>query len=246
MKLPAGHRFIHFERIDSTNAEARRLAEAGECGPLWIWSDEQTGGRGRLGRTWVSEPGNLYATFLFQTVAPVQAIAQISFVAAVAVHELASHLLPKESFLLKWPNDVLMNGAKCCGLLAEVVGVEPTRISLGCGINLTHAPSGTPYPAAALGGEFTPEQVLPGLASSLWKWIEVWDGGGGFPAIRKSWLESAAGVGKEISVDGMKGRFEGLGPDGALLMTLGDGTTKHIHAGDVRFADIERMRSGKI
>ena len=154
--------------------------------------------------------------------------------------------MPKESFLLKWPNDVLMNGAKCCGLLAEVVGVEPTRISLGCGINLAHAPSGTPYPAAALGGEFTPEQVLPGLASSLWKWIEVWDGGGGFPAIRKSWLESAAGVGKEISVDGMKGRFEGLGPDGALLMTLGDGTTRHIHAGDVRFADIERMRSGKI
>jgi BirA family transcriptional regulator, biotin operon repressor / biotin---[acetyl-CoA-carboxylase] ligase len=246
LKLPAGHRFIHFERIDSTNAEARRLAEGGECGPLWIWSDEQTGGRGRLGRTWVSEPGNLYVTFLFQTAAPAQEVAQISFVAAVAVHELASHLLPEESFLLKWPNDVLMNGAKCCGLLAEVAGIEPTRIALGCGINLAHAPIGTPYAVASLGSEFTPEQVLPELAAGLSKWIGIWDEGRGFPAIRKAWLESAAGVGKEVSVDGTTGRFEGLGADGALLITLGDGTRKQVHAGDVRFAKVERTRSGKI
>ncbi len=95
MKLPTGHRVVHFERIDSTNSEARRLAEAGERGPLWIWSDEQTGGRGRLGRAWVSEPGNLYVTCLFQTAAPASAAAQISFVAAIAVHELVSGLLPK-------------------------------------------------------------------------------------------------------------------------------------------------------
>ena len=126
MKLPAGHRLIHFERIDSTNAEARRLAEGGERGPLWIWSDEQTGGRGRLGRTWVSEPGNLYVTCLFQTAAAVAAVAQVSFVAAIAVHELASNLLPKTSFFLKWPNDVLMDGAKFCGILAEVVAqIQP-------------------------------------------------------------------------------------------------------------------------
>src|SRR6185503_19704129 len=112
LKLPAGHRLIHFERIDSTNAEARRLAESGERGPLWIWSDEQTGGRGRLGRTWVSEPGNLYVTCLFQTAAAVAAVAQVSFVAAIAVHELASDLLPKEKLFLKWPNDVLLDGAK--------------------------------------------------------------------------------------------------------------------------------------
>ncbi len=246
MKLPAGHRLIHFERIDSTNFEARRLAEGGECGPLWIWSDEQTGGRGRLGRTWISEPGNLYVTFLFQTAAPGSAVAQISFVAALAVRELASHLLPDHDFLLKWPNDVLMAGAKFCGLLAEVVGSGPTCIALGCGINLAHAPAGTPYPVAALGGQFAPGEVLPQLASSLSKWIEIWEEGRGFPAIRKAWLEKAAGLGKEVSVDGLIGLFEGIGTDGALLVALSDGTRKQIHAGDVRFADIERMRSGKL
>jgi BirA family biotin operon repressor/biotin-[acetyl-CoA-carboxylase] ligase len=246
LKLPAGHRLIHFERIDSTNAEACRLAEAGECGPLWIWSDEQTGGRGRLGRTWVSEPGNLYATCLFQTGADVAAVAQVSFVAAIAVHELASHLLPRENFFLKWPNDVLMDGAKFCGILAEVIGTNPTRVALGCGINLAHAPKDTPYPVAALGGEFAPDSVLPKLALSFWNWLETWDEGRGFPVVRKAWLERAAGVGKEVSVDGTTGRFEGLDSDGALLMTLGDGSQKPIHAGDVRFADIERIRSGKL
>ena len=234
MKLPAGHRLIHFERIDSTNAEARRLAEGGERGPLWIWSDEQTGGRGRRGRTWVSEPGNLYVTCLFQTAAAVVAVAQVSFVAAIAVHDLASNLLPKEKLFLKWPNDVLRDGAKFCGILAEVVAANPTRVALGCGINLAHAPGGMPYPVTALGGEFAPDSILPKLALSLWNWLEIWDEGRGFPAIRKAWLERADGVGKEVSVDGTIGRFEGLDSEGALLMTLSDGTQRQIHAGDVR------------
>jgi BirA family biotin operon repressor/biotin-[acetyl-CoA-carboxylase] ligase len=245
LKLPSGHRVIHFERIDSTNSEARRLAEAGERGPLWIWSDEQTVGRGRHGRAWVSEPGNLYVTCLFETAAPASAAAQISFVAAIAVHELASQLLPKAGFFLKWPNDVLLGGAKFCGLLAEVVDTNPTRIALGCGINLAHAPSGTPYPVAALGSQFTPDSVLQKLAICLWHWLEIWDEGRGFAAIRAAWLERAVGVGKDVSVNGLTGRFEGLAEDGALLVKLADGTQKQVHAGEVRFADIEKMRSGK-
>jgi len=210
------------------------MAEGGEIGPLWIWSDEQTVGRGRLGRTWVSEPGNLYVTCLFQTTAPVAAVAQVSFVAAIAVHELASTLLPQNNFFLKWPNDVLMEGAKFCGILAEVVGANPTRVALGCGINLAHAPKATSYPVAALGRAHAPDSILPKLALSFWNWLEIWDKGRGFPAIRNAWLERAAGVGKEVSVDGMAGRFDGLDMDGALLLTLGDGTQKRIHAGEVR------------
>ncbi len=244
MKLPAGHRFIHFERIDSTNAEARRLGEVGERGPLWIWSDEQTGGRGRLGRTWVSEPGNLYVTCLFQTGAPTAIAAQISFVAAIAVHELSASLLPKAQLFLKWPNDVLNGGAKFCGLLAEVVNTSPTCIALGCGINLAHAPKNTPYPVTALGSQFTPEAVLQSLAASLWKWVEIWDEGRNFSAIRAAWAERAAGIGHDVLADGVNGRFDGLGADGALLMTLADGTKKSIYAGEVRFADIEKLRSG--
>jgi BirA family transcriptional regulator, biotin operon repressor / biotin---[acetyl-CoA-carboxylase] ligase len=244
LKLPPGHRVLHFERIDSTNAEARRLSETGESGPLWIWSDEQTMGRGRLGRTWVSEPGNLYVSHLFQTAAPVEAAAQISFVAAIAVHHVATSLLPKTDFFLKWPNDVLQGEAKFCGLLAEVVNSNPTRIVMGCGINLAHAPKNTPYPVTALGSAFSPEMVLEKLAASFWQWLGVWDEGKGFPAIRNAWLERAAGVGHDVSVDGIHGRFGGLGADGALLMTLADGTEKSIHAGEVRFSGVEKLRSG--
>ncbi len=82
MQLRTGHPVIRFDRIDSTNAEARRRADEGEIGPLWLWADEQTGGRGRLGRSWVSEPGNLYATFLFGISAGLEVAAQVSFVAA--------------------------------------------------------------------------------------------------------------------------------------------------------------------
>ena len=246
MKLPPGHRVQHFERIDSTNAEARRLAEAGEQGPLWIWSDEQTGGRGRLGRTWVSEPGNLYATYLFQTAAPVNSAAQISFVAAVAVHDLASQLLPKSHVVLKWPNDALIEGAKFCGLLAEVVSTNPTRIALGCGINLAHAPNGTPYPVTALGVHFTPAAVLEKLAPTLWNWVKIWDEGRGFAAIREAWLERAAGVGQDVWVDDTVGRFDGIASDGAMLVTFSNGAQKSVHAGEIRFAGIEKLRSGKI
>jgi len=104
---------------------------------------------------------------------------------------------------------------------------------------------GTLYPVTALGPQFTPDSVLQKLAVSLWKWLEIWDEGRGFAAIRTAWLERAAGVGKEVLVEGMAGRFEGLSADGALLMTLADGTQRQIHAGEVRFADIEKMRSGK-
>jgi BirA family transcriptional regulator, biotin operon repressor / biotin---[acetyl-CoA-carboxylase] ligase len=245
LKLPPGHRFQHFERIDSTNSEARRLADSGELGPLWIWADEQTGGRGRLGHIWVSEPGNLYVTLLFQTAAPVEALAQISFVAALAVHDLVSQLLPRARAILKWPNDVLLDGSKFCGLLAEVVGTAPTRIALGCGINLAHAPKNTPYPVTALGLEFTPEVVLEKLSLTLWKWVTIWDGSGGFSLIRRAWLEHAAGVGKNVWVDDRSGRFDGIASDGALLVTFDDGTQKAIHAGEVRFAEIEKIRSGK-
>jgi BirA family biotin operon repressor/biotin-[acetyl-CoA-carboxylase] ligase len=157
------HRVIHFERIDSTNSEAHRLAQRGERGPLWLWADEQTEGRGRLGRTWVSDPGNLYATFLFPISGGAEILAQVSFVAALAVHDLVTVLLPDARPLIKWPNDVLIDGAKFCGLLAEVAASNPTAIAIGCGINLLHAPQATPYPVTAL----VRHGSIPGIESIL-------------------------------------------------------------------------------
>ena len=244
------HRVIHFERIDSTNSEAHRLAQQGERGPLWLRADEQTGGRGRLGRAWVSEPGNLYATFLFPIDAGPEVAAQVSFVAALAIHDLVTALLPDVRPAIKWPNDVLIGGAKFCGLLAEVAASNPTAIAVGCGINLIHAPPDMPYPVTALarhGNIPGVESILPILDARLASRLATWNEGRGFAAIRSAWMERAAGLnGKAVAAIGeqeLRGTFRGLAADGALMLELADGTHRHIHAGDVRFAAIEALRT---
>jgi len=244
--LGSGHPVRHYDRIDSTNLEARRLADDGECGPLWLWADEQTLGRGRLGRRWVSEPGNLYATFLFSIAAGPQAAAQVSFVAALAVHDTVVALRPNLSPVIKWPNDVLIGGAKFCGVLPEVVGANPARIAVGCGVNIAHAPEGTPYPVTALGRDLAPSSVLAGLDRSLARRLGQWEEGRGFASIREAWAERALGLGGAVTATAgtteLTGTFRGLAADGALLLESPGGTLTPIHAGDVTFAELEAMR----
>lgn len=246
MILDTGHPVRHFDRIDSTNLEARRLADHGERGPLWLWADEQTLGRGRLGRSWVSEPGNLYATFLFSITEGPQAAAQVSFVAALAVHDTVTALRPAMSPLIKWPNDVLIDGAKFCGVLPEVVGANPTRIAIGCGVNIAHAPEATPYPVTALGADLPVETVLSELDRNLSRRLQAWDEGRGFNLIRDAWRMRALGVGGEVSATAgtqkLSGTFRGLAADGALLLEEASGTLTPIHAGEVTFAELDAMR----
>ena len=246
MRSAAGHPVLHFERIDSTNIEARRLAAQGERGPLWLVADQQDDGRGRLGRTWVSEPGNLYATFLFPMAAGPEIAAQAGLVAAVAVQEAVCRLRPDMAIRIKWPNDLLIGGAKVCGILSEVVGMAPTRIALGCGINVAHAPADTPYPATALGPTCTVESVFQELDSSLSNCLKIWDEGRGFGAIRDAWSAAALGIGGQVAVcvagETTSGIFAGIAPDGALLLQAGDGTLRPIHSGEVRFAALEELR----
>jgi BirA family transcriptional regulator, biotin operon repressor / biotin---[acetyl-CoA-carboxylase] ligase len=244
--LGTGHPVRHFDRIDSTNLEARRLADKGECGPLWLWADEQTLGRGRLGRSWVSEPGNLYATFLFSIAEGPQAAAQVSFAAALAVHDTVAALRPGLSPRIKWPNDVLIEGAKFCGVLPEVVGANPTRIAIGCGVNIAHAPEGTPYPVTALGPDLEVEAVLRELDRNLSRRLQMWDEGRGFHLIREAWASRALGIGAEVSATAgtrqLTGTFKGLAADGALLLEAPGGALTPIHAGEVTFAELEAMR----
>ncbi len=237
MKLPEGVRHLPVARIDSTNAEARRLAEKGERGPLWIVAAEQTAGRGRLGRAWVSPPGNLYATLLITVGAPPHVAAQLSFVAALAVHDLAKALRPETAIAIKWPNDVMLEGAKFCGILLEILGTDPTVLALGCGINLAHAPEGLPYPVTQLGAQFAPQAVLEILAAKLALRLAQWRDGEGFAFIRDAWLRRASGLGGDIlTEDGTQGKFQGITDDGALVLERKDGSRRLIRAGEVRFA----------
>src|SRR5262249_41147373 len=129
--------------------EALNLAKAGEKGPLWLTARRQMAGRGRRGRIWVSEPGNLYASLLLTGFAPIERAAELSFVAALAVYDaiLEAAVPVAKSLALKWPNDVLINFKKVAGILIEAEGAN---VVIGIGVNCSHHPSGTMYPATDL------------------------------------------------------------------------------------------------
>jgi BirA family transcriptional regulator, biotin operon repressor / biotin---[acetyl-CoA-carboxylase] ligase len=224
-------RIIRLATVDSTNLEAKRLVDQGERGPCWIVSAEQTAGKGRLGRGWVSKPGNFYGTLLWPTIAPITAISQVSFVAALAVHETASYFARPSDLALKWPNDCLLDGAKFCGNLCEVIA--PQLVAIGIGINIARVPDDLPYRAARLAGT-TVESVFEQLQLSLSKYLEMWNNGEGFDPIRENWIKHCPHIGTEISVDGQAGIFTDLGSDGALMLQFASGEVKTIYAGDVR------------
>jgi BirA family biotin operon repressor/biotin-[acetyl-CoA-carboxylase] ligase len=238
-------RLLHFETIDSTNVEAHRLAREGELGPLWIVADLQSQGRGRLGRHWVSEPGNLYATFVFTLESPVVTASQVGFVAALAIRDTAAHVLPETGGIaIKWPNDVQLAGAKFAGILPETVaqsGDGRITVALGMGLNIAHAPEGTPYPVTALtrhGGSITPRECLTLLDRSLAHWLAIWREGKGFSEIRRNWLAHAAGLGQDfvglVNQMEVQGKFADLADDGAMVLILADGSRMSIHSGEVQ------------
>jgi BirA family biotin operon repressor/biotin-[acetyl-CoA-carboxylase] ligase len=242
--LPPGYALAAYDEIDSTNEEAKRRAEAGERGPLWIAARTQSAGRGRRGRSWSSEPGNLFATLLLAPGRSAADSARLSFAAALSVYDVVRANCPGADVALKWPNDVLIGGAKCSGILLESGGEQSgvlPWLAVGIGINLAHAPEGTPYPATALsrhGGTISPNAALHALAHAWAHWYGVWRGQG-FGALRQAWLGRARGLGQPITarlVDiSLSGTFEGLDEEGGLQLRLVDGTLRTISSGEIFF-----------
>jgi BirA family biotin operon repressor/biotin-[acetyl-CoA-carboxylase] ligase len=245
---PASYKLIEFEEIDSTNEEAKRRAEDGESGPLWIRADRQLAGRGRRGRNWTSETGNLMCTLMIRPNVGAQKAAQLSFVTALAVSDFLNSFAPIEQIQLKWPNDVVAHGKKICGILLESAATghgvdDPVNwLAIGIGVNLKHFPKDTPYGATAL-GELGVEAPSPGRAIAFLarhfdsRFVEWRDGG--FEPIRSAWLAAAAGLGKSITArlpqKSIQGRFVGLDPSGALILALPSGGERLITAGEVFF-----------
>jgi BirA family biotin operon repressor/biotin-[acetyl-CoA-carboxylase] ligase len=227
--IEAGVRLEALAATGSTNSEARLRVQRGECGPLWITATAQNQGRGRHGRSWISPPGNLYASLLLSDPAPVEHAPQLAFVAALALRDAiiaeAPTLAPQ--LTLKWPNDLLLAGRKCAGILIEGESVfdgEPpaaTRLSVivGIGVNcvshppdeiLVHSPSPKTssqetlaFPATDLtahGVEITPEQLFVPLSGTMCRRIAQWDRSRGFAGILADWLASVRGIGEQISV----------------------------------------------
>lgn len=237
----AGVRHIAYETLGSTNAEALARSRAGERGPLWITSAIQVTGRGRRGKDWVSPAGNLYSSLLLTDPAPAPVAAQLSFVAALALHDAVAECAPGLGPLLtvKWPNDLLLGGAKIAGILIEAESGPPLAAVIGMGVNCASHPPETPYPAtdlATAGAVVAPDRLLAALATAMQMRLTQWDRGEGFAAIRAAWLRRAAGLGRDIRVRlperEFTGNFEGLDEQGRLLVRGEDGITA-VTAGEV-------------
>ena len=241
---PEGYRKVRYEELDSTNSEARRLAEKGgaEHGPLWISTASQTAGRGRRGRVWDSANGNLAATLLLRPPAPQAVIGQLSFAAALAAAETASHFAPQAAIAVKWPNDVLADGRKLAGILLESGSdAKGPWLAIGIGMNLASHPVATEFPATSLAqlGIAAPssDEALSVLAARFAHWYALWMDEG-FHSLRTAWLARAAQLGAPIRArlpqETREGVFEGIDETGALILNEG-GQKRLIAAGEVFF-----------
>jgi len=262
--LAAGYRLVAYETIGSTSTEAMASAARGDPGKLWVVSREQTAGHGRRGQNWQTPPGNLAASLLRPAAGP--ASATIGFAAGLALenairavapsvaesqyqnpHPLRGRVYQSHHLALKWPNDVLLNGAKIAGILLEAMTRPGAQASvvIGIGVNVAHAPKGVPYPVSSLienGADISAETLFIALGES---WVEqdsLWNEGRGFAAIRDRWLERAAGIGAPIAVkigaDVVRGTFETIDEEGRLIVRGGDGSSRAISAGDVHFGAV--------
>lgn len=238
-KLPTGTPVEIFDTLDSTSAEARRRSEAGETGPLWILALRQTAGYGRRGRGWEQDTGDFAGTLLFTPDAPAERWGQLSFVVALALAGALDEAIGEERISLKWPNDVLIEGGKCAGILLESLGAQ---LSIGVGVNMVTAPQGLPYKTARLVDYVAPPPGPGAFAASLDSHFQLlyqqWKTAG-FAPIRDAWLARARGLGSDITVRlpnrELAGVFEGVDETGALILRSRDGT-QTIAAGDVFFS----------
>ena len=239
----AGHRLLAHETLASTNTEALALARRGDRGPLWVTAQRQTAGRGRRGSEWSSPPGNLYATLLLDDPSPAEHAPELSFVAALALHDAILDRAPAlhTRLALKWPNDLLCGGAKLVGILIESENVAGRlAVAIGIGVNCLHHPAQTAYPATDLhaeGADVSAEALFAALSNTLLRRLVQWNRGAGFRAIRDDWLARATGIGGDMRVRlpdrELFGRFEALDEHGRLLLRLADGALQTITAGDV-------------
>lgn len=262
--VDAGVRLESLGTTGSTNAEARLRAQHGDSGPLWITATAQTQGRGRHGRSWISPPGNLYASLLLRDPSSFEYAPQLAFVAALALRDAvaleAKGLAPQLKF--KWPNDLLLDGRKCAGILLEGEATPDGEaknhftviigIGVNCGSHPSTGDSNTGFPATDLrahGVAIAPEQLFARLSATMYRRIAQWDRGRGFPMTLDDWLSHTRGIGEQITVRNgeaeMQGRFVGLDRSGRLMLEVKGGGIKTISAGDVFLFTVGGQRDNK-
>jgi BirA family biotin operon repressor/biotin-[acetyl-CoA-carboxylase] ligase len=256
-----GFRLEALETVGSTNARALEHARDGDAGKLWVVSKAQENGRGRRGRAWESPYGNLAATLLLNLDGDLRLAATLGFVAGLALSDALDAVIPKgrisigldgasagkNRFELKWPNDVLASGAKLAGILLESTMFDGGRmaVAIGIGVNVVAYPENLPYPATslrALGSDCDAETLFLALSDAWSVNARLWNDGQGLAAIRRRWLDRAAGLGGQVAVriDGrvVRGTFETIDEDCRFVIRDDLGAIITVAAGDVHFGAV--------
>lgn len=178
--------------------------------------------------------GNFYGSTIVQLRRDDPPAPTLSLAAGLALIEAIDVAVPSQPLMLKWPNDLLLNGKKLAGILLERNG---DCVVAGFGVNLAAAPHVPGRRVASLGGAIRPQAFAPLLAASFARLLDLWRSSE-TAALVLAWEQRAHPRGTELTVhmsanEAIAGRFAGLGPDGALRLTLEDGRTEVVRAGDV-------------
>ncbi|AVX04571.1 biotin--[acetyl-CoA-carboxylase] ligase [Maritalea myrionectae] len=226
-----GFQLRHVPTIGSTSATLMQDALNGAIGPVWLVADQQEDGKGRRGRFWHSPPGNLYSSLLLTEPAPSEYVAQLSFVMALALYDAVCAVAAAQSvdgltIELKWPNDLMINGKKCAGLLLEGGMKGQSRfVVIGMGVNLAFHPDQSNHPAsdfASLGLNTSPAHFFAFLSDAVAQRLGQWARGNNFAEIRADWLSHAYKMGEVMRInanaESYEARLEGVDPTGGLIV----------------------------
>ncbi|MDD9901636.1 MAG: biotin--[acetyl-CoA-carboxylase] ligase [Alphaproteobacteria bacterium] len=239
MNLPPICHLVDMEETASTNDDACRLAREGRAEGTVVRTLRQTKGRGRQGRVWESEPGNLFMSLVLRPDVAASVAGQLSFCAAVALMRTLQDVLPDVSALrLKWPNDVLIDGKKAAGILLESELSSEGKVAwvvIGMGVNLVTAPDEA-VSLKSCSVEVTRDVFFEKLMHNMMAVYTTWQEQGFMP-VRDEWLQHAHAVDDPIRVrlpqEEFSGTFRGIDMNGALCVALSDGRERTIASGEV-------------
>lgn len=242
-----GRRLLFFPELASTNLTAAERGAAGESEGLTVVADHQAAGRGRMARTWFSPPNrNLYVTILLRPPLPPVAIPQLAIVAAIAIRRAIRELRPDLPIAIKWPNDLLVNGRKLCGILCEMTceGHKTSHAVVGFGVNANVGDAEWPPELrqtavslrSATGQTVNRARLLAAILNHFEPVYQEWITTQNLNMIHSEWQSASALDGKIVTITQFEqtitGLAQGITPEGALVILRPDGTRKIIHAGD--------------
>jgi BirA family biotin operon repressor/biotin-[acetyl-CoA-carboxylase] ligase len=246
-----GRSFLYLETVDSTNLKARALAREGAVEGSVVVADSQTGGRGRMRRTWVSPSGvNLYCSIVLRPPVPSVRVPEIPLVAAAAIHSAIEREYPGLRISIKWPNDIVIGGRKLCGILCEMES-EPdfthfVVVGFGLNVNLDPVPAELQGIASSIaiesGGPSSRARLLAAVLNRFEQLYLEWAAREDLGFLLPYFQEHAWLKGKELRIEQfdriLTGTEAGMTPQGQLLLRGEDGTVTAVTSGEAHLRSI--------